>query len=224
MSEPSRRDLLKLASLTLAVGSLGCGDDGAELFPDGGGADGASPDGSTECPLTGAQTAGPYYPGEPETRMNILGDRTGVALELVLTVLEAGSCEPLVGAEVDVWTADSNGDYSGYAVFGTEGEDWLRGQQITSDAGAVVVDGIVPGAYPGRAVHVHIKVRAQGHPELTTQLYFPDAMVADVLLQPGYQGATQTTNSADGFYADDTLMDVQGSTVAGYTATATVYA
>ena len=32
---------------------------------------------------------------------------------------------------------------------------------------------IVPGSYPGRTRHVHVKVQAPKGPVLTTQLYFP---------------------------------------------------
>jgi protocatechuate 3,4-dioxygenase beta subunit len=169
------------------------------------------------------QTAGPYYPGEPANRMNIVGNRVGVGLTLVLTVLASGTCLPIEGAEVDVWTADSNGDYSGYLVFGTEGEDWLRGQQRTAADGSISVVGIVPGAYPGRSVHVHVKVRAAGRGELTTQLYFPDAMVTTVLAEPGYDGAEQTLNAVDGFYTGDTLLNVDGDVASGYAANGTVY-
>jgi len=32
----------------------------------------------------------------------------------------------------------------------------------------------VPGLYPGRTRHIHVKVQAPGRPILTTQLYFPN--------------------------------------------------
>ncbi|MFE0516379.1 hypothetical protein ACFW2E_42595, partial [Streptomyces sp. NPDC058964] len=32
---------------------------------------------------------------------------------------------------------------------------------------------IVPGLYPGRTRHIHVKAQAPGQPVLTTQLYFP---------------------------------------------------
>ena len=32
----------------------------------------------------------------------------------------------------------------------------------------------MPGLYPGRTRHLHVKVQAPNQPVLTTQLYFPD--------------------------------------------------
>ena len=32
---------------------------------------------------------------------------------------------------------------------------------------------VVPGLYPGRTRHIHVKVQPQGGRVLTTQLYFP---------------------------------------------------
>ena len=32
----------------------------------------------------------------------------------------------------------------------------------------------MPGLYPGRTRHYHVKVQAPARPVLTTQLYFPD--------------------------------------------------
>ncbi|MBT8495811.1 MAG: twin-arginine translocation pathway signal protein, partial [Deltaproteobacteria bacterium] len=134
-------------------------------------------------------------------------------------VTASGECTPIAGAEVDFWSADSSGDYSGYSEFGTQGQDWLRGQQLTDQDGIARVQSIVPGSYPGRAVHVHVKVRSPGRPELTTQVYLPDDVVATVLARPDYDGGAQTLNGADSFYADDTLTEVTGDVDSGYVAT-----
>jgi len=34
---------------------------------------------------------------------------------------------------------------------------------------------MMPGEYPGRTPHIHVKVKAADRPVLTTQLYFPGA-------------------------------------------------
>jgi carbohydrate binding protein with CBM5/12 domain len=49
----------------------------------------------------------------------------------------------------------------------------LRGHQFSTDRGGFALTTIVPGLYPGRTRHIHVKVQAPGQPVLTTQLYFP---------------------------------------------------
>ncbi|MCO4770714.1 MAG: protocatechuate dioxygenase [Deltaproteobacteria bacterium] len=211
---PTRRQAL--ASLTAAT-LAGCVTTSTARTDDDD-ATGANDDDSSEsCEPTGPQTAGPYYPGEPTTRVDISEGITGVTLELDLQVVDS-SCAVLAGAEVDLWCADKDGRYSGYEDFETEGESWQRGQQVTDAQGRVRFTCVFPGSYPGRAMHLHAKVRAEGHPELTTQTYFPDALAAAVLGTADYEGAEQTTNGDDNFYAGDTLMDVTGDVATGFSA------
>lgn len=206
MSDPSRRHTLTLLGASALVG---CKTTRTVVDPLAN---------ACESP-TGSQTEGPYYPGEPEVQADITEGRTGIAMELALTIVTRDGCTPVAGAEVDIWCADAAGDYSGYEDFGTDGEDWLRGQQTTDAEGIVRFTTIVPGAYPGRAVHFHVKVRAQGQSELTTQVYLPDDMVEAVLADSAYaDSARQVRNDADNFYTGDTLLEVSGDVASGYTA------
>jgi len=113
-----------------------------------------------------AQTEGPYFkPSSPE-RVELL--ETGMAgqqIELVGIVLTRG-CKPLAGALLDFWQADDKGRYdnSGFR---------LRGHQFTDAEGRYRLRSIVPGLYPGRTRHIHVKVQPRGGSVLTTQLYFP---------------------------------------------------
>ena len=77
------------------------------------------------------------------------------------------SCQPLPGVLVELWHADDEGVYdnTGYR---------LRGHQFTGPDGAYRFETIMPGLYPGRTRHFHVKYQAPDHPVLTTQLYFPD--------------------------------------------------
>lgn len=202
MTSPSRRDALLALSMGASTALVAC----------------------TPCgPATGEQTEGPYYPGVPEQRADITEDRSGVALTLTLTIHAVGECTPIEGAEVDLWCADAGGDYSGYDDFGTEGQDWLRGHQVTDANGEVRFDAIVPGSYPGRAVHLHVKVRATERDELTTQVYLPDDLAGAVLGEADYAaGAAQTLNGDDDFYAADTLLTADGDPTVGITASGTL--
>ena len=61
---------------------------------------------------------------------------------------------------------------------------------------------IYPGAYPGRAVHVHFKVRTQAGAEFTSQVYFDDAVTDRVAAQAPYTGRGQRRlrNEDDGLF------------------------
>jgi protocatechuate 3,4-dioxygenase beta subunit len=69
-------------------------------------------------------------------------------------------------ALLDFWQADDGGRYDnkGYR---------LRGHQFTDDVGRYRLDTIIPGLYPGRTRHLHVKVQGPHRAILTTQLYFP---------------------------------------------------
>ena len=118
-------------------------------------------------PPSRAQTEGPYFKTGAPMRANLAGDDPGAPpLRLRASVVDTG-CRPLAGAVVDLWQADGAGRYdlSGFK---------LRGRQTTDADGGVVFDTVMPGLYPGRTRHLHIKIAAPGRPVLTTQLYFPD--------------------------------------------------
>src|SRR5438046_9262947 len=121
------------------------------------------------CPtqLTPAQPEGPYFkPGSPPRTSLIESGMTGTRLLLSGRVLTL-ACAPVAGATLDFWQADAGGTYdnSGYR---------LRGHQLTDAAGRYSLETILPGEYPGRTEHIHVKVRPPGKAVLTTPLYFPD--------------------------------------------------
>ena len=76
---------------------------------------------------------------------------------------------------------------------------------MTDAGGAVRFATIYPGWYPGRAVHIHFKVRVMAGPalghEITSQLYFDEAVSDRVLSRPPYSIRGQRTrNGEDGLY------------------------
>jgi protocatechuate 3,4-dioxygenase beta subunit len=115
---------------------------------------------------TVAQTEGPYFkPSSPERTELFEEGMAGQPIELVGFVFTR-ACKPLGGALLDFWQADDKGRYdnSGFR---------LRGHQFTDAEGRYRLRSIVPGIYPGRTRHIHVKVQPRGGPVLTTQLYFP---------------------------------------------------
>jgi protocatechuate 3,4-dioxygenase beta subunit len=67
--------------------------------------------------------------------------------------------------------------------------------------GVATFETIYPGWYPGRAVHIHVKVHAGGGEVHTGQLYFDDATSARVFASEPYRGDPDTTNASDGIYS-----------------------
>ncbi|MFF0577829.1 dioxygenase family protein [Streptosporangium saharense] len=134
-------------------------------------------------PATIAQTEGPYFkPGSP-LRDTLTG--AGTALTVSGFVFNR-SCQPVANALLDFWQADNAGNYdnSGYT---------FRGHQFTNAQGGFKLTTIVPGLYPGRTRHIHVKVQAPGRSILTTQLYFPG----------------EPRNSTDTIYDPRLLMNVK---------------
>ena len=76
------------------------------------------------------------------------------------------SCRPVFGALLDFWHADAIGEYDNKGFR-------LRGHQFADALGRYRLSTILPGLYPGRTRHVHVKVRMPSGRLLTTQLYFP---------------------------------------------------
>jgi protocatechuate 3,4-dioxygenase beta subunit len=62
----------------------------------------------------------------------------------------------------------------------------VRGHQFTDAQGRYLFETILPGLYPGRTRHFHLRDQAPNGPVLTTQLYFPGepANAGDRLRQP----------------------------------------
>ena len=113
-----------------------------------------------------AQTEGPYFkPSSPERIELFEAGMAGQPIELIGLVLTR-DCKPVSGALLDFWQADARGEYdnSGFR---------LRGHQFTDADGRYRLRSVVPGLYPGRTRHIHVKVQPRGGRVLTTQLYFP---------------------------------------------------
>lgn len=140
---------------------------------------------------TPAQTEGPYFtPNSPERANLVEGDMPGERMSLIGFVLDR-RCNPVPHALLDLWHADSSGQYDnqGYR---------LRGHLFSDDQGRFLFETIVPGLYPGRTRHFHLKVQAPKKDILTTQLYFPN----------------EPQNARDRIFDDALLMDMKQDAVA----------
>jgi protocatechuate 3,4-dioxygenase beta subunit len=140
---------------------------------------------SDNLTLTVSETEGPYYKaGSPETTDLVQSGMPGEVITITGQVLDQNG-NPVANAWLDFWQANASGAYdnSGYT---------LRGHQYTDANGYYTLTTVVPGLYPGRTEHIHVKVQAPNGPVLTTQLFFP--------------GVAQ--NSRDSIYDPSLLLNV----------------
>jgi protocatechuate 3,4-dioxygenase, beta subunit len=141
---------------------------------------------------TPAQVLGPFYPLEKpldqDADLTLVRGRkqraAGQVVHVVGRVLNAHG-EPVSGARIEVWQANTHGRYThpsdrntqpldpnfeGFASLETDGEGRYRFKTIK------------PGAYPGggtmRAPHIHFDVRGRVN-RLVTQMYFPGEPLND---------------------------------------------
>ena len=116
---------------------------------------------------TPPQMEGPFFtPLSPERTSFITPEMKAARMRLVGQVVDA-SCRPIAGALLDFWQCDDKGHYDneGYR---------LRGHQYTNNKGEFLLETLVPGEYPGRTPHFHVKVQGKSRRVLTTQLYLPN--------------------------------------------------
>jgi protocatechuate 3,4-dioxygenase beta subunit len=115
--------------------------------------------------LTPAQTEGPYFTRNSPERWSLLEDGMPGTQLLLSGYVMTQACQPIATALLDFWQCDASGVYDnvGYR---------LRGHQFTDEFGRYALQTVVPGLYPGRTRHIHLKVQAPGGRILTTQLYF----------------------------------------------------
>jgi protocatechuate 3,4-dioxygenase beta subunit len=178
-NELTRRRLLELGLALPPLAALGGLADGAfaatPLAPTPTIADADDP--------TPELTEGPYFtPRSPRRRSIVPAGARGTRLTLTGRVLTTAG-RPVARALIDFWQCDAAGAYDndGYR---------FRGNQLTDARGRYTLFTVVPGIYPGRTRHIHVKVQAPREPVLTTQLFFP-----------GVAG-----NRSDGIYTPECLL------------------
>jgi len=217
-----RQALVVIGGLGAAVVATACGSDKPATTGAGQAASTSLPTtagAGASCALAPEVTQGPYFLTDHPEASNLVGDRKGVPLALLLTVQNT-ACKPISGAKVDIWHCDAAGEYAGISggagaggppprgaaggdVAATRGNAkmWLQGYQTAGSDGTVKFDTIYPGWYMGRAVHIHMKVFVGGSAVHTGQLFFPDDLSATLFKNSPYRGNPDTLNSRDGIFA-----------------------
>lgn len=153
---------------------------------------------AAQCLRTPTQTEGPYYrtPNPLTTDMRAAGE--GPLLTLNGQVVDR-NCNPIPYAWLAIWHTDANGVYDNVEPF-----DRYRCNFFSDASGAFSVKTIIPGLYPGRTRHLHLKADTPHTELLTTQLYFPN----------------EPLNATDAFYDPELEMTLEeqpdGSFIGAY--------
>jgi len=163
----------------------------------------------------------------------------GVQLTLTLTLTNtSSSCAVLSGYAIYLWHCDQSGNYSLYTA---PTESYLRGVQVTDNAGQVTFTTIFPACYSGRYPHMHLEVFSSlssattgRNAVLTTQLAMPSSVCNAVYANvSGYSASVANlaavSISSDNVFGDNTDAQISaetptmsGSVSEGYVGTATV--
>ena len=147
-------------------------------------------------------------------RENITEDKTGVALQVNIKLVNVNdSCTPVSGY-VYIWHCDKDGLYSGYSQnnnAGQSGKTYCRGVQYTDTSGVAHFTTIYPGWYAGRITHIHFQIfltnyGSNAKSTAISQMAFPAGITTAVYNSALYSSKGQNT-SVKTFAADNVFSD-----------------
>ncbi|HEY7161414.1 MAG TPA: hypothetical protein VH815_09140 [Acidobacteriota bacterium] len=142
------------------------------------------------CP-TPSSTAGPFYKaGAPFKNFLREQNPKGIPLNVIGKVVDT-SGKPLTDAIIEIWHTNPDGNYD------------LNGYQyrasIRVDAnGEYKFETFLPGAYGGRAQHIHYQITTAEKRRLITQLYFSS--------DPMFEGNPEKNYHKDPIISDPSLI------------------
>jgi protocatechuate 3,4-dioxygenase beta subunit len=141
------------------------------------------------CEPTVHQTMGPFHPNKDQqdkdfdlTAFNGSDSQPAGEIIYVRGKVTDQNCNPIPGAVVMLWQANTHGKYSheydhSSIEYDPNFQGW--GQMTTNEKGEYSFKTIKPGAYPlsegsadYRTPHIHFKFSRRGYHELITQMYF----------------------------------------------------
>lgn len=116
----------------------------------------SGPEAAPACRPTPSDALGPFYESGAAVRSKV-----GTGYVLAGRVLAARTCRPLAGARIELWLANSGGEY----------DDAHRATLIAGRRGAYRFESNKPPSYSSRPPHIHVRVSARGYRTLVTQHY-----------------------------------------------------
>lgn len=142
------------------------------------------------CP-TPASTAGPYYkPGAPFKNFLREQSSNGIPLNVFGKVIDT-SGQPLKDAIIEIWHTNPDGNYD------LEGYRYRASIRVNTN-GEYNFETFLPGAYGGRAQHIHYQITVPQHDKLITQLYFSS--------DPMFEGNPEKNFRKDRIITDPSLI------------------
>jgi len=170
---------------------------------------------ATSCVTTPSATEGPYYASGMPFRKNITEGKPGLPVILELTIVNKTTCEPVLGATVEIWHCDALGIYSHYEEASnnvrnpkTDDTTYLRGKQYANSSGIATFETIYPGWYVSRDTHIHMKIYNGEKEVLTSQLFFSDTLSDQIGLLSPYSShkVERTRLDEDNVYSEGDIM------------------
>lgn len=142
------------------------------------------------CPTPSA-TAGPFYkPGAPFRSLLREQSSKGIPLNVFGKIIDASGA-PVNDAIIEIWHTNSDGDYD---LAGFQ----YRASVRVNNKGEYNFETFLPGAYGGRAQHIHYQITAPQNHKLITQLYFSS--------DPMFEGNPEKTYHKDPIITDLSLI------------------
>ena len=119
-------------------------------------------------PPTPRDAEGPFYKAGAPRKASLAEPATKGERMVLTGTVYARDCKPVPNALLDFWQADEKGEYDNAGFR-------YRGLVVADANGRYRIETILPGEYPGRPRHLHVKVQAPGGRALTTQIYFGES-------------------------------------------------
>ncbi|KAI0126769.1 extracellular dioxygenase [Xylariales sp. AK1849] len=193
---------------------------------------------STTCASLNAEgEVGPFFVEGEYVREDLRDDEPGVEAIVETQLIDVSTCEPLVGAWVDIWNCNSTGVYGGVQSGGNGNSadasnlnnTALRGIQQSDDEGVSRFTTIYPGHYSGRANHMHVVVHmnatelangtlTMGSVPHIGQLFWDQNLTTEVEALDPYNTntVTLTTNAEDHVFGEQETADTDSDPVFNY--------
>jgi len=102
-----------------------------------------------------SQTEGPFFTPQSPRRSSLVEPGSKAERLRLTGVVLSAQCKPVANALLDFWHCDEAGEYDNKGFR-------YRGHVFADGQGRYNLETIVPGEYPGRTRHIHVKVQAGG--------------------------------------------------------------